>query len=131
MCPSMSCGVGICLGYQGGGPGLVGRNRDPTKVTFQPSWQQKISRDEHWQCFWNSQYPTPSLLQSVARQKMRTPSRILDVISSLEASNACWSSVVQANREDGLRNARNGAMTDVMEKAKATWLTRPNQARML
>ncbi len=25
--------------------------REPTSVTFQPPWQQKISWDGHWQCF--------------------------------------------------------------------------------
>ena len=91
-------------------------NLDPMRVTFHPSWQQNISWDGHWQCFWNSQYPTPSLLQSVARHvgrslsNMRTPSLILDVISSLDASNACWRSSVHMNWAEG-RRARNGAMT--------------------
>ena len=111
-------------------------NREPTNVTFQPSWQQKISRDGHWQCFWNSQYPTPSLLQSVAKHvgrflsKIRTPSWIREVISTFEASKACWSSGVQVNVEDGFSRDRNGAMTEAIEKAKATWLTNPNQALM-
>ena len=111
-------------------------NLDPTRVTFHPSWQQNISWDGHWQCFWNSQYPTPSLLQSVARHvghslsNMRTPSLILDVISSLDASNACWRSSVHMNWAEGFRRARNGAMTGAMEKANATWLTSPNQALM-
>ena len=111
-------------------------NLDPTRVTFHPSWQQNISWDGHWQCFWNSQYPIPSLLQSVARHvgrslsNMRTPSLILDVISSLDASNACWRSSVHMNWAEGFRRARNGAMTDAMEKANATWLTSPNQALM-
>ena len=110
--------------------------RDPTRVTFHPSWQQKISRDGHWQCFWNSQYPIPSLLQSVARQvrrflsKILTPSWILVQISVLEASNACCRSVLHVNGEDGLSRERKGDITDAMEKAYATWLTRPNQARM-
>ena len=110
--------------------------RDPTRVTFHPSWQQKISRDGHWQCFWNSQYPIPSLLQSVARQvrrflsKILTPSWILVQISVLEASNACCRSVLHVNGEDGLSRERKGDITDAMEKAYATWLTRPNQAHM-
>ena len=87
-------------------------------------------------CARNSQYPTPSLLQSVARHvghslsNMRTPSLILDVISSLDASNACWRSSVHMNWAEGFRRARNGAMTGAMEKANATWLTSPNQALM-
>ena len=97
---------------------------------IQPSWQQNISRDGHWQCFWNSQYPIPSLLQSVARQvgrdfsKILTPSWILEQISFFEASNA-----FSVPREWGSK-ALNGNITDVMENAYATWLTRPNQARM-
>ena len=110
--------------------------RDPTRVTFHPSWQQKISRDGHWQCFWNNQYPIPSLLQSVARQvsqflsKILTPSWILVQISFLEALNACCRSVLHVNGEDGLSRERKGDITDAMEKAYATWLTRPSQARM-
>ena len=105
-------------------------------MTFQPSWQQNISWDGYWQCFWNSQYPIPSLLQSVARQvrrdfsKILTPSWILEQISFFEASNAPCSSVFQVNGADGFSNALNGDMTDVMENAYATWLTRPNRARM-
>ena len=100
-------------------------------MTFQPAWQQKISRDGHWQCFWKSQYPIPSLLQSVARQvsrsfsKMVTPSLMRLVISDLDASNACCRSSFQENGVEGLRSARKGDITDAMEKAYATWLTRP------
>ena len=88
-------------------------NLDPTRVTFHPSWQQNTSWDGHWQCFWNSQYPTPSLFQSVARHvgrsllDMRTPSLILDVISSLDTSNACFRSSVHMNWAEGFRRARN------------------------
>ena len=51
-------------------------------------------------------------------------------ISVLEASNACCRSVLHVNGEDGLSRERKGDITDAMEKAYATWLTRPNQARM-
>ena len=82
------------------------------------------------------QCPIPSLLQSVARQvrrflsKILTTSWILVQISVLEASNACCRSVLHVNGEDGLSRERKGDITDAMEKAYATWLTRPNQARM-
>ena len=52
------------------------------------------------------------------------------MISTFEASKACWSSGVQVNGEDGFSRDRNGAMTEVIEKAKATWLTNSNQALM-
>ena len=94
--------------------------RDPTSVTFHPSWQQKISRDGHWQCFWNSKYPIPSLLQLVARQvgrflsKILNPSWILEHISFLEASKACCSSGLHAN---GFSRERKGDITDAIERA--------------
>ena len=109
--------------------------REPTRVTFQPSWQQNISRDGHWQCFWNSQYPIPSLLQSVARQvgrsfsKICTPSLMRSQISSFDESNACCSSSVHVNGVEGFSSVLKGDITDAMENAYATWFTRPNQAR--
>ena len=98
-------------------------------MTFQPSWQQNISRDGHWQCFWNSQYPIPSVARQVGLDfsKILTPSWILEQISFFEASNA---PVFQVNGAGGFSKALNGDMTDVMENAYATWLTRLNQAHM-
>ena len=60
---------------------------------------------------------------------MVTPSLMRLVISDLDASNACCRSSFQENGVEGLRSARKGDITDAMEKAYATWLTRPNQAR--
>ena len=56
--------------------------------------------------------------------------RRVDVISSLDASNASWRSSVHMNWAEDFRRARNGAMTGAIEKANATWLTSPNQALM-
>ena len=109
--------------------------REPTRVTRQPSRQQKISREGQWQCFWNNQYPIPSLLQSVTRQvgrslsKMVTPSLMCSQITRLESANERASSSVQRNGVEGFRRVQKGSMVDVIEKAYATWLTRPNQAR--
>ena len=83
----------------------------------------KTSQDEHWQCFWNSQYPIPSLLQSVARQvgqsfsKICTPSLMRLQISVFEASNDCCKSLVHLNVADGFSSALNGDIMDAIEKA--------------
>ncbi len=57
---------------------------------------------------------------------MVTPSLMRLVISDLDA---CCRSSFQENGVEGLRSARKGDITDAMEKAYATWLTRLNQAR--
>ena len=49
--------------------------RLPTRVIFQPGLQQNGLIDVQEQCFWNSQKPIPSLLQSVARQVGRVLSK--------------------------------------------------------
>ena len=65
----------------------------------------------------------PVLDQSVARHvvlsisKVIIPSLTASMMTSLDFSNASWSSSVQLNSVDGLRRSRKGFITSVMEKA--------------
>ena len=92
----------------------------PTMAIFHPCWQQNNLSFGHWQCFWNNQYPIPSLDQSVARHvwsdlsKIWTPMAICCVMNLLERSMAAWSAGVHLNWEFLASNSRNGSMVSVM-----------------
>ncbi len=74
-----------------------------TMAIFQPCWQQNSLSFGHWQCFWKSQYPIPSLDQSVARQvwrdlsKICTPMAICWIMNFFERSMAAWRGGVHLN----------------------------------
>ena len=110
--------------------------RLPTNVIFHPVWQQKGTSDGHLQCFWNSQKPMPCFDQSVARQvglnlsKMRTPSSISRMMTSLDSLNILSRVSSQWNGVPGFSSSQNGNIRSAVAKAYETWLTRPNQERM-
>ena len=78
----------------------------------------------------------PCFEQSVARQvglnlsKMRTPSSILLMMTSLDSLNILSRVLSQWNGVPGFSSSLNGNIQLVVAKAYEIWLTRPNQERM-
>ena len=102
-------------------------------IRRQPSGQQIGAFSiGHWQCFFRSRKPVPSLLQSGARQVTRslsdvaTPFRTWSIIICLESLNASSRLWFHANLEFCLTRSRKDSMTGPNEYAQATWLMSPN-----
>ena len=109
------------------------QNRLPVNTRRHPSEQQvgawSLAQEQY---FWRSKKSMPFLLQSGARQVVRSMSKVeipsftRSMICALDfwnASSRFWS---HTNLELGLTRSLKGCITDPSEKAQATWFTNPN-----